>query len=78
MITQKSNRTFIFGYFFEKYKDYPVASRDSFRNYFLHKHGKYVDLELLIRAIEVYQMEKYNQTLQGYMDHTRETRKGGR
>lgn len=73
-----NNRSFIFNYFFNKYLNYPVASRDSFRNYFLNKHGKYPDLELLIRMIEVYQMNEYGQTLQGYMDHTRETRKGGR
>ena len=74
----KNNRTFIFTFYFNKYKEYPVASRDSFRNLFLHKHGYYNDLELLIRFIEDYQMKVYNQTLHGTMDHTKEKRKGGR
>ena len=71
-------RKFMIIYYINKYKDYPVASRDSFRNYFIHKHGKYEDLEIVIKMIEIYQMNVYGQTIQGYMDHTKEKRKGGR
>ena len=60
--------------YFEKYKNYPISARDKFRNYFSSTHGRYKDLDELIRMIETYQINTYGCTLQCAMDHTNERR----
>lgn len=45
--------------YFKIYKDYPIASRDSFREMFIKKNGKFHYLPELILMIEQYQKEKF-------------------
>ena len=49
--------------YFNIYKDYPIASRDSFRSMFIKKYGKYHYLPELILMIEKYQREKFEQSI---------------
>lgn len=49
--------------YFNMYKDYPIGSRDNFRNLFKRKHGEFHYLPELIRMIEQYQKEKYGMTI---------------
>lgn len=60
--------------YFEKYKDYPISARDKFRNYFTTNHGRYKDINEVIKLIERYQVKKYGCTLQSDLDHTNERR----
>lgn len=60
--------------YFEKYKDYPISARDKFRNYFTTNHGRYKDINEVIKMIERYQVKKYGCTLQSDLDHTNERR----
>lgn len=49
--------------YYNMYKDYPIGSRDSFRQAFIKKHGRYHYLPELILMIERHQREKYGQTI---------------
>ena len=50
-------------FYFNLYKDYPIGSRDSFREMFRKKHGKFTYLPELIIMIERYQIKKHGATL---------------
>lgn len=64
--------------YFNMYKDYPIASRESFRKSFNKKHGKYNYLPELILMIEKYQSGKYGMTLWGDSGYNTINRKGRR
>lgn len=49
--------------YFNIYKDYPIGSRDSFRQMFIKKNGRYHYLPELILMIEKYQQEKFGMTI---------------
>ena len=50
---------FKLNYYFEKYKDVSIVSRDNFRQRFRKENGKFQYLEELIIMIERYQIKKY-------------------
>lgn len=50
---------FKLNYYFEKYKDTSIVSRDNFRQRFRKENGKFKDIEKLIVKIEKYQIKKY-------------------
>lgn len=52
-------------YYFSKYKDYPISSREHFIRHFRYNEGEFVGLKNLIIIIEQYQIKRYKQTLQG-------------
>lgn len=66
--------------YFNMYKDYPIASRDFFREMFVKKHGGYNYLPELIHMIEKYQFEKYGTNIWycKKMYHTSKKKKGRR
>ena len=49
--------------YFNIYKNSPIGSRDSFREKFIKKHGRYHYLPELIHMIERYQYDKYGLTI---------------
>ena len=57
------NEEFKLNLYFNMYKDYPIGSRDCFRQLFTRKHGRYNYLPELILMIEKYQREKFGITL---------------
>lgn len=50
---------FKLNYYFEKYKDTSIVSRDNFRQKFRKENGRFKYLEELIIMIEKYQIKKY-------------------
>lgn len=64
--------------YFKMYKDYPIGSRDSFRLYFIKKHGKFHYLPELILMIEKYQREKYGITIWKEMSYSQSKKRKGR
>lgn len=54
-----SKMDFKLNYYFQKYKDASIVSRNNFRQRFKKENGKFNYLEELIVMIEKYQMKKY-------------------
>lgn len=54
---------FKLNYYFEKYKDTSIVSRDNFRQRFKKENGKFNYLEELIVMIEKYQIKKYGTSI---------------
>ena len=54
---------FQLNYYFEKYKDVSIVSRNDFRQRFRKENGKFTYLEELIMMIERYQIKKYGSSL---------------
>ena len=57
------NEEFKLNIYFNMYKDFPIGSRDNFRDMFRRKHGRFQYLPELIHMIERYQYEKYGITM---------------
>ena len=64
--------------YFNMYKDYPIGSRDKFRQMFTKKYGRYHFLPELILMIEKHQKEKYGQTIWEEMSYAPSKRIKGR
>lgn len=57
------NNDFKLKYYFAKYKNTPVTSKNQFRKKFREENGKFECIEELMFMIEQYQIEKYGSTL---------------
>lgn len=54
---------FKLNYYFEKYKDVSIVTRNEFRKRFRKENGEFKYLEELITMIERYQIKKYGASL---------------
>lgn len=72
------NNEFKLKLYFSMYKDYPIASRDSFREFFMKKNGRFNYLPELILMIEEYQRKKFGEPIwkdPGYKIYKKKGRK---
>lgn len=59
----KSKLDFKLNYYFNKYKDHPIANVSDFRKKFKRENGDFQYLSELIVMISKYQVKKYGETI---------------
>ena len=55
--------------YFKMYKDSPMINRNKFRYKFIKKHGKFQYLPELIFMIERYQIKKYGNLIDDFVEY---------